>query len=56
MVRKDSMSEACGRLMDEIESKIDYFRQEYEMTYCEVIGSLESVKLHLWFEAEEESE
>lgn len=46
------MNDQQNRLYEEIQSKIDYFRQEYQMTYFDVVGVLEMTKLDLMRELE----
>jgi len=50
------MVESTARLIDALQLKIDYFRREYDLTYGEVIGALECLKLNLWDEVCEERE
>jgi len=48
--------EAINRLSDALVAKIDYFRKEYNLTYGEVIGILECIKLSMWNETNEDEE
>ena len=45
------MSESTTRLVAKLADAIDYFRMEYDMTYAEVIGSLELLKADIIREA-----
>ena len=46
--------EAITRLTEDIDNRIDYYRQEYELSYAEVIGVLTILQLVLYDEAKEE--
>jgi len=48
--------DAVNRLGEDIDDRIDYYRQEYEMTYAEIIGLLEMCKLDMYMEALESEE
>ena len=43
----------CDHFSDELVRLIDRMRQEYEMTYAEIIGCLELIKLSIAKEPEE---
>jgi len=45
------MSTNTENLIDVLQAKIDYFHKKYGLTYGEVIGALECIKLNLWDEA-----
>lgn len=45
------MTRAVDHFTDELARLIDRFRQEYEMTYAEVVGALEITKTALIDEA-----
>jgi len=49
---QEGVEHLCGALDD----KINYFRQEYDLTYAEVIGVLEIIKAILLQEAIEEED
>jgi len=35
---------AQSRLIEDVEARLDYFRREYDLTYCKAVGALEIVK------------
>jgi len=44
------------RLKEDIDSRIEYFRQEYDLNYAEVIGVLEMAKLDMFMECLEDGD
>ncbi len=46
----------CDHFCEEVELIINRMRQEYEMTYAEVIGCLEVIKMGLMNEALDQDE
>lgn len=50
------MSRAVDHFVDELDRLIDRFRQEYDMTYAEVIGCLHMKTSDLWLEANDEDD
>ena len=49
-------AESVGRFIEDIDSRILYFRTEYEMSYAEAIGSLDLIKHALMTEVFEDLE
>ncbi len=60
--REDQMTEDCSTtdrpfnevLIEKLSAAIDYMRQEWSMTYTEVIGCLEVVKNEMFREIKDE--
>ena len=51
--------ESVDAFVDEITNRLEYFRQEFDLTYPEAVGALEIIKQALIleaFEVEEEDE
>ena len=44
------VDKTCVRFALDIQGRIDYFRQEYEISYAEVIGMLEIIKQDMYME------
>lgn len=47
------MNEDINHLVEVINENINYFRQEYKLSYAETIGALEIIKMDLFNEAKE---
>jgi hypothetical protein len=44
------------QLCERLENVLDHFRQEYDMTYCDVIGCLDILKNKVFLESLEEDD
>jgi len=53
---EERSSRACQHFEIELNSLVDRFRDEYELTYAEAVGILEIVKLSLVVEFTNESD
>lgn len=50
------MSDTIGVFLDDLRSRIDYFRAEFDLTYAAAIGCLEIVKQELVTETMEDDD
>ena len=48
--------EAIDRLTEDITDRIDYYRQEYDLTYAETIGILAMIQMDLYTEIKDDAE
>ena len=44
------VDKSCVRFANDIHGRIDYFRQEFDISYAEVIGMLEIIKQDMYME------
>lgn len=49
------MSRAVEHFEKDLDRLVDRYRQEYDMTYAEVVGCLHLKQVSLWLEAREDS-
>lgn len=49
------VNKSCVRFANDIHGRIDYFRQEFDISYAEVIGMLEIIKQDMYVELSNEN-